>query len=101
MSSPNLWTHRETLANIATAKADTDAPGFSERAADFLRRFASVSQPFLTEELIAAAAREGLTCENNAAWGSVVLAAKRRGEIVQTGFRIGANASPKPVWSRT
>lgn len=91
-------------ARVAGMEAANAAAGddFNGKAANFLTRYAAKVDEFITEELIAAAEREGLVAENRKSWGLVVRMAAKAGAIVNTGrcSNKTTNGCPKPIWKR-
>lgn len=87
----------------ATEKADADSAGWSQRACEYIRRFAAQREgDWLTEEFITWSRAAGLDQpENKKAFGTPIAMSARRGVIVQVGWSKNTrNASPKPTWRR-
>jgi len=102
MDASNLWNLRqEGISNAALAQ-DARAPHWSERADDFLRRFAVSGREFIGEDLIEAARREGFVADNEKAWGAAIIRAKKAGVIVHTGkfSTQTTNRCPKKIWRK-
>ena len=95
---------RDTGMQRAVDHADAQEPGWSELAYRFLVRYATESdQPFLAENVIAAARAAGLPePPDGRAYGAVIQRAHREGVTVKAGFAAAAtsNCSPKVLWRR-
>lgn len=84
--------------------ADEDSPGWTEKALDFLRAFPG--DEFQIEDVRTWAERHGLPSPpHKRAWGSVALAARRKGLIEHVGYEQvknpKAHCAPCSVWRRT
>lgn len=76
-------------------------PDWSRAALVFVRRYASLNQWFMTEELRAWAHNAGFPRPPNAkAWGAVMQAAQRAGIVIADGYAPAnsSNRSPKVRW---
>lgn len=81
--------------------AETDEPGWTDRAVDALRAFARTAAEFTIEQARACLIDRVGEPDELRAWGAVTQAAQRRGFIERTGaYRpaISSNGSPKPVY---
>jgi hypothetical protein len=89
----------------AHAHAESDAPGWTERALALLVRYAEIHAPetFLVEDAREYAYACGLTRPSDGrCWGGVTQAARRRKLIVQEGVKPArtSNLSLKPAWRK-
>lgn len=93
-------------ANRAAAKADRACSQWSDRALDFLKRWASLrgKEPFMTED-VRMAAEESDTYvppPDGRAWGAVILRAKAQGLVTHLTYAPNkdpsCHGSPKSVW---
>lgn len=93
---------RHRKARECTEKADSNSPGWSDKAYAFLCRYSRSHQSFLIEEVIHAAYGKVPEPEDTRAWGGVTRRAKNAGEIKPTGrfSTFTRNAQPKILWTR-
>jgi len=84
----------------AKEHAESDAPGWTEAAAAYLREYArqTCGEPFLVENAIEV--YRGARPANKRAWGAATQLAARRGWIVKAGYALArsSNQSPKCTW---
>lgn len=92
-------------AQRAAARASRVHANWSERAYDFLVRWAALHDGvFMTEDVrhAAEAADTYLPPPDARAWGAVILRAKREGKLVHAGYAPNKDStchgSPKSVW---
>jgi hypothetical protein len=96
-------TRRDLGIERSGGKAERTAPGWQGRALAHLAEYIQTQHgaEFLTEDFVRAAGARGLEAPPDArAYGSVMRAARLRGLIVKTGYRLAlsSNMSPKCLW---
>lgn len=90
----------------AAANADRMTPRWCDRAFEFLTDYVATNEaPFMTEEVRAAAEKNGLPPPpDRRAWGSVTTRAVREGFIKRIGYgpqrAAGCHCAPKSIWKR-
>lgn len=93
---------RDAGMQQALCHAEAEAEGWGDRAMASLKRFIdSAREPFLIEDVRAAAEREGLDPPPDArAWGAVVMRAARAEIIRKAGYAPArtSHCSIKPLW---
>lgn len=85
----------------ATAHADREHEGWSERAMEFLIEYARANTAFIAEQVLAAAEGVVPAAPTDRAWGTVFCTASRRGLIRKTGkYGVRFNGCPAVEWER-
>lgn len=100
---PSWRERRDDGIRRAHEHAEADEPGWTERAALYLRDYAARvahGQPFLLEDAREASGARVSAPANPKAWGRAVQVAARRGWLVREGYAPArsSNGSPKCAW---
>ena len=93
---------RDSGITRAAEHADSDTPGWTKIAYEFLEACAGVRQhPFLAEDVLEMAAAAHLPPPpDSRAWGAIFRRAARKGVIAKAGYAPAktSNCSPKVLW---
>lgn len=93
---------RDAAIVTVAAHADENVDGWTMRAGELLRAYASQHREFIAEECAAFAYSEGLKKEgiDTRAWGKVYRDAKKAGVLRKKGFGVSKNRnlSPTVLW---
>jgi hypothetical protein len=84
--------------------AESDEPGWSDRALAFLSSYAALHGEFTAFMVVGAAELQGFSHAHAKGWGSVFRKAAREGVIRKTGRTMphpGRHGCPADVWSST
>lgn len=101
----DLFTYARRERDIGMTRAGDAAErnecGWSDRAYQWICRYARENQQFISEDCTSAAAAVGLVSPaDSRAWGGPFKKASRNGIIVRTGFGVSKrrHLSPTPLW---
>lgn len=101
--APDWMRRRDGGIRRAYDHAEAGEPGWTERAALYLRDYATRvahGQPFLAEDAREASGARINQPDSNKAWGKAVQVAARRGWIMKAGYAPArsSNGAPKCAW---
>lgn len=102
---PTPEERRDQGIKQAIEHADKEIPKWSVQAEAYAEMMIERRgfKPFLMEEIVAAASRDGIAePPDRRAWGHIIRALARRGVVRKMGFAAAAtsNTSPKVLWSK-
>jgi hypothetical protein len=96
--------NRDNAIKVCTLSADSKTPGWSDRAFEFVKRYALINRgQFMSEDIRKWAYSNGLERpENERAFGGVVVRASRAGIIKAVGYartsNVLAHRTPATLW---